>query len=336
MLLTIIIPVYNVERYVGRCLESVFTSGAAGNADVEVIVVNDGTPDGSMAVVEPYAAKHDNLIIINQENAGLSEARNAGLRIARGKYIWFIDSDDYVSDTAVKEMLKIADEHDEEDIVFDTWTVYEDGSKQTRTQPLFVYEWCQRYYGQVHDGFFYHPKVVGGLVQRHLFMRTFLFENDLFFIPGLLHEDIEYMTHVFAYARTVLTLQKKYYYYIVRSGGSITTTFNVKRFNDMLYMIRLCIERGDKATDKHVRAVYHDAACKRSYKMLYPRKEILPEHAAFLAEHKKELKRNIIRSYFRSLRINDWHKTSYLLVTALGISSTIDNAWAATKKKIVG
>ena len=85
MLLTIIIPVYNVERYVGRCLESVFTSGAADNAEVEVIVVNDGTPDGSMAVVEPYAAKHDNLIIINQANAGLSEARNAGLRIARGE-----------------------------------------------------------------------------------------------------------------------------------------------------------------------------------------------------------------------------------------------------------
>ena len=96
-MLSIIVPVYNVERYVGRCLESIFASGAEKNANVEVIVVNDGTPDDSMTIVDEFASKHSNLFIINQENAGPGAARNAGLRIARGKYVWFVDSDDYVS-----------------------------------------------------------------------------------------------------------------------------------------------------------------------------------------------------------------------------------------------
>ena len=335
MLLTIIIPVYNVERYIERCLKSVFESGAGNNPEVEVIVVNDGTPDHSMEIVAEFEKAYDNLIIINQANAGLSAARNAGLRIARGKYIWFIDSDDYVVDNAVKELVTLAQEHEEEDIVFDTWWVYEDGSIQTYVKPLFTFKKHYRHYGEVHDGFFFYSKIRGGLVQRNLFLRTFLIKNDLYFIPGLLHEDIEYMTHVYACAGTILPLRENYYCYIVRSSGSITTTFSMKRFNDRLTMIRLCVQRGDEAKDAHVRTIYHDVACTRSYKMLYPRESICSEHAAFLSEHEKELKHYVIHSYFRSLRRNDWRKTSYMLVTLLGISKAIDRCWEILKEKFV-
>lgn len=79
--LSIIIPVYNVEKYVGKCLESIFSQLTSLQNEVEVIVVNDGTPDNSMTIVNGYR-KYNNLRIINQENQGLSAARNAGLKIA--------------------------------------------------------------------------------------------------------------------------------------------------------------------------------------------------------------------------------------------------------------
>ena len=87
--LSIIIPVYNVEAYVGRTLESVFATEAT---DFDVIVVNDGTKDGSMEVVRQFADR-PNLTVIEQENQGLSAARNRGMSAAGGEYVWFVDSD---------------------------------------------------------------------------------------------------------------------------------------------------------------------------------------------------------------------------------------------------
>ena len=97
MLLSIIIPVYNVEAYVGETLDSVFDTAASTEA-FEVIVVNDGTEDGSMDVVLRYASK-PNLKIIEQGNQGLSAARLRGLSAAEGDYVWFIDSDDYLMES---------------------------------------------------------------------------------------------------------------------------------------------------------------------------------------------------------------------------------------------
>ena len=92
MILSIIIPVYKVEKYVRKTLESVFSENFSDN-EVEVIVVNDGTPDRSMDIVNEFVS-HKSLRIINQENQGLSGARNTGIKAAKGKYVWFVDSDD--------------------------------------------------------------------------------------------------------------------------------------------------------------------------------------------------------------------------------------------------
>ena len=93
LLLSIIIPVYNVEAYIGKLLQSIFSQDTEG---VEIIVVNDGTPDDSMNVVQGFVPVHANLHIVNQPNRGLSEARNTGLKHAQGKYVWFVDGDDCI------------------------------------------------------------------------------------------------------------------------------------------------------------------------------------------------------------------------------------------------
>ena len=94
MHLSIIIPVYNVEAYVGRTLKSVFDT-VVSPTDFEVIVINDGTRDGSMRIVRQYADR-PNITILEQENQGLSAARMNGLAVAKGDYVWFVDSDDWL------------------------------------------------------------------------------------------------------------------------------------------------------------------------------------------------------------------------------------------------
>lgn len=111
MRLSIIIPVYNVEKYVAKCLESVLDQGLDPN-DHEIIVVNDGSPDGSLKIVERYAEKHPHIKIITKENGGLSSARNCGMEHAIGKYIYFIDSDDFLIPNSLNRIVDTCEHHD--------------------------------------------------------------------------------------------------------------------------------------------------------------------------------------------------------------------------------
>ena len=100
MKVSIVIPVYNVEKYIRQCLESVINQTLK---DIEIIIVNDGTKDSSMKIAEEYLSDK-RIKIINKENGGLSSARNAGMRIAQGKYICFIDSDDFIEKNMMEEL----------------------------------------------------------------------------------------------------------------------------------------------------------------------------------------------------------------------------------------
>ena len=100
---SVIVPVYNVEKYIEKCIESIFNNQIN---DVEIIIVNDGSTDNSRNIINKYAER-DNIVIIDQENAGLSAARNSGLKIAKGEYILFLDSDDYLEPEALDILYKV-------------------------------------------------------------------------------------------------------------------------------------------------------------------------------------------------------------------------------------
>jgi len=105
--LSIIIPIYNVEKYVFECVDSVFRQGL--DEDVfEVIIVNDGTEDKSMVAIGELISTHHNITVLNQENQGLSVARNNGMAIATGEYIFMPDSDDLLFDNSLKTVLELA------------------------------------------------------------------------------------------------------------------------------------------------------------------------------------------------------------------------------------
>ena len=105
--LSIIVPVYNVEKYIRPCIESIFRQGL-DDADYEVIIVNDGTKDRSMEMIADIIAAHQNIAVINQENQGLSVARNNGIKVAKGEYILMPDPDDLLIENSLKPLLEKA------------------------------------------------------------------------------------------------------------------------------------------------------------------------------------------------------------------------------------
>ena len=113
--ISIIIPIYNVEDYVGKCLESVTNQTLK---DIEVICVDDGTKDNSCAVVEAYMKEDDRIKLVHKENGGLSSARNYGLQYATGEYTWWIDSDDYIEKNGCERLYDAIQENHPDLITF--------------------------------------------------------------------------------------------------------------------------------------------------------------------------------------------------------------------------
>ena len=103
-LVSVIVPVYNVEKYLERCINSIIQQSYN---NLEIILIDDGSTDASGKICDEYKEKDDRIIVIHKENGGLSDARNAGIKIFTGEYVTFIDSDDYVSKNMVSNMLDI-------------------------------------------------------------------------------------------------------------------------------------------------------------------------------------------------------------------------------------
>lgn len=115
-LFSIVIPVFNVEAFLPACLQSLDNQGLEEN-DFEVILVNDGSIDGSLSICEQYAIQHHNVHILSQENSGVSAARNKGLDVAKGKYVIFVDSDDFLAKNGLKQLSDVVQNHPEADLI---------------------------------------------------------------------------------------------------------------------------------------------------------------------------------------------------------------------------
>lgn len=231
--LSIIIPLYNVEKYIGKCLDSIF-SQQVPEKDFEVIVVNDGTPDNSMEIVDLYR-KFSNLIIIEQENAGLSAARNSGLLAASGDYVWFVDSDDTIEPNSIAQLLDLTSKRNVDMLSFGLNKVDEASGLKT------IIPFAKRsvkLLNKVHKGKDCLKELgVIGCSVSFLFKRLFLTENNLLFHKGVYHEDMEHSVKSLFLAKSVFFSDLYLYNYLIRTNGSIMTTFNVKKSKDCLVIV---------------------------------------------------------------------------------------------------
>lgn len=122
---SIIVPIFNVEKYLAECLDSLVKQTMD---DIEIIMVNDGSIDDSEEIAKSYVDLNENFCLINRENSGLSAARNSGLDVAKGEYVYFLDSDDFLSDDAIEKLYKKAKAEDLDQLRVAAYT-FEDGTK---------------------------------------------------------------------------------------------------------------------------------------------------------------------------------------------------------------
>ena len=219
-LLSIIIPVYNVEKYVRPCIESLFRQGLNEEC-FEIIIVNDGTRDRSMEVIADLIQLHSNIIIINQENRGLSIARNNGMARAQGEYIMFIDSDDLLIENSIPKLLEIANEKKPDLVVADYYRMNDDDILK---------------FNGVHQTFQYVEKTGEQMliedlnpnecyIWRILLKRNFLRYEQISFVPDIRYEDIPFIHETFIKAKKCIKTDWPFYIYRI-GHESITFSFN--------------------------------------------------------------------------------------------------------------
>jgi len=225
VILSIIIPVYNVRNYIAKCLESIATQNV-DKKQYEVIVVNDGTPDDSMVIAETILQRIQNVVIINQENQGLSAARNAGLEKAQGEYVWFVDSDDYLLENALHDVFDTINSRKVDVISSVLRTLDENTGNIGYDSPQM---------NPVDSGRDYLFKGYRtGAIQRFILNRSFLEREKLRFMQGVYHEDDDFGHRMIYLAQTVIILEHSVYCYLLRSAGSIMSTRKIKMNYDLV------------------------------------------------------------------------------------------------------
>ena len=209
-LISVIVPVYKVEKYLEQSLVSVIFNSYK---NLEIIIVDDGSPDNSAAIYNKYAEFDKRIKIIVQENGGLSAARNTGIKAATGEYIHFMDSDDYIDLNFYEELITDA-------VLYDA-DIAAAGVKMTNTVVTLQYDTriiCADLFAKIQKlqcGKY-------GYVWRYLFRREFLIKNELLFAVGRYFEDLPFTLSAMKAANRVVINPNTFYRY-VRRPGTITT-----------------------------------------------------------------------------------------------------------------
>lgn len=206
---SIIVPVYNVEKYIEKCLESLVNQTLE---DIEIIVVNDGSKDNSKEIVEKYLEKYPKkMVYLEKENGGLSDARNFAIPYAKGEYVAFLDSDDYVELNIYEDMYKIAKNEDSDMVECDFIWEYPDKSKID--------------IGEIYHGKHEMLEKIRVVAWNKLIKKSILDETKVIFPKGYRYEDIEFTYKLIPYLEKVSFLKKACIHYIQRDN-SISNTQN--------------------------------------------------------------------------------------------------------------
>lgn len=208
---SIIVPVYNVEAYIERCLNSLVNQTCS--CDYEIVVVNDGTKDNSMAIVYKFAKKHKNIVIINQENKGISGARNTGIANASGEYVAFVDSDDYVSEDYIKLLYESAIQNDSDVVCCNYRNVTGENGKGVDN---FLVHTKGVYSGRRVMREALHDLTVRSYLWNKLYRRKLFTDNKITFPEGIKFEDFAIMPQLFYYSEKVSFIPETLYFYVHR------------------------------------------------------------------------------------------------------------------------
>lgn len=264
--LSFIVPCYKVERYVQQCLDSIYACELSEDL-FEVVCINDCSPDNVQGILERNQRLHDNLrIVVHDKNMGLGGARNTGIREARGKYLWFIDSDDLVTAQGIKAVIKRSGEQDLDVLCFNYRRVDEKGKELSthrvfnNTSTLNGYDIVKSVFGK---GIVNHL----GYVWRFIYRTDFLRQHQLFFPEKVRWEDTVFMPKALLETERVAGVSDVLYSYRV-NVNSISGTFGSIYPASSIFEFAFCaggdlLRFSDEVKDVELRGVFRDTAVQR-------------------------------------------------------------------------
>lgn len=224
-MISIVIPIYNVEPYLRRCVDSVL---AQTYTDLEIILVDDGSPDGCGAICDEYAAKDTRIKVIHQKNRGLSGARNAGLELATGEYVAFLDSDDYVDTTMYEKLLKVLEENDADIAECGyRWVKPDVTYDRENTGKVDIYTNLEAL-----EKLYFGDQMFGGLsivVWNKLYRARLL--DDLCFAQGLNNEDVDFTPRALYKAGKIVKLNENLHNFFFSPNSISRSAFSLKRLD---------------------------------------------------------------------------------------------------------
>lgn len=229
--LSIVVSIYNIEKYISKCIDSLLKQNSL---EYEVILVDDGSTDGSGKICKEYAKKYEHIIkYYYKTNGGLSSARNYGLDRSKGQYVLFFDGDDYLDkDTLDKVIVEI--ENNKLDIIQFGYRevnesghiILEDNSSKTDTLKNYI---CNG------NEFLEKNKLIT-MPWAYIFKKEFLLDNRLRFLEGIYHEDEEFTIRAIALSNRIMFFDKVIYNYVIRQG-SIMRSVNIKKAYDLILVV---------------------------------------------------------------------------------------------------
>lgn len=220
--ISVIVPIYNVGEYLNRCIESIVYQTYT---KLEIILVDDGSSDGCPQMCDEWAEKDTRIKVIHKTNGGLSDARNSGMKIATGKYISFIDSDDYIALDFFETLLSVMKKENSDIVECSVVKFYEDGRFEKYSDDLAVttFETESALSGLIAENPF-HQHVWNKLYKTQLV-------QDIPYAVGKLNEDEFWTYQVFGRAQKVSKINKTMYYYFQRNSSIMGVRYNFRRLD---------------------------------------------------------------------------------------------------------
>ena len=237
---SVVIPVYNVEDFLGECLDSIVNQTLE---DIEIICVNDGSTDKSLDILNDYASRDDRFTVIDQENGGHAVATNRGMKLAKGKYLFLMDSDDILELTALEDTYKLAEEKDVDFVLFQAINYYMDTGEYVKKENYSMNALAD----YVGDRVFNYRDVKDYLFDisvtpwTKLYNREFIERSGASFPEGLVFEDNVFFWEVLFNAERIVFLRK--HLFKRRWYSTSSTTSGGKHFVDSIAVNNLIIKR---------------------------------------------------------------------------------------------
>ncbi|WP_315375896.1 glycosyltransferase [uncultured Streptococcus sp.] len=224
-LLTVVIPVYNVEKYLNRCIESILLQEWK---NYDILLVDDGSTDHSPQICDDYVKAYDFISVIHKENGGLSEARNTGISHAKGEYVYFPDSDDWIEPDTFIALAEALESQDFDIISFNREFVKgEEDAIVSEPEVTQVFEGKDAFVQMLKH------RYITGFANDKIYRKSLFMDRDILFPRGKYYEDLGTNYKLFLSAKKVYATNQKYYHYLIDNPDSITQSWNEKKFRDM-------------------------------------------------------------------------------------------------------